>query len=138
MDVSSHKSSVADFEKLTGLAGIGKPVGYKMKASVHGDGIIGIDFSTEGEITQQDIDDYARAVWDLCRKVSKNPPYNYNDEPLKSFDDARKKQSEPYFHYLWYYNTSEYRFRTAIYAEKDKSEDAMRLRLFLEYRPLKK
>ena len=103
----------------------------------HSNSTEGIDFVTEGEITQQAIDDYARAFWDLSKKVSKVPLYNYKNEPLKSFDEARK-QGEKHNNYLWYYSTAEYRCRTSVYAEKSSSTDEMQLRLLVEYNPLKK
>jgi hypothetical protein len=127
----------AEFLEVTGLKGIGKPVGYKFKGLGWGESIYTLNFLPEGEISQQDIDNYARAVWDLCSKVSKKPLFNWKDEPLKSFDDARR-QNEPYNAYLWYYTSDNYRMRTTVIAEKNRISEEIEFEVKFEYSLLNK
>jgi hypothetical protein len=139
-------SRYAEFLEITGLKGIGKPVGYKFRGLSHGDGVYSLDFLPEGDVKQQDIDDYALAVWDLCSKVTKAPLFKplfnnnqFEDTPLKSCNDARAKNVpyNGYDGYLWYYTTSDRRIRTSFVAEKNIS-DEMVFEVKFEHRLLEK
>jgi hypothetical protein len=137
-DESEAKSAyLDDFYEVTGLKGIGKPVGYKFKGVGHSATVLTLDFIPEGDIKQQDIDDYARALWDLCSKVTKKPLYNWKNEPLKSFDDARREAGQ-FFGYLWYYNTADRRLRTTVVVEKNNTTDEMEFEVKFEHKLLEK
>ena len=99
-----------------GLENLGKPYGTVREQLVYDDEekIWRISFDLDEEITQNLVDSYAQAVWDVCAETGDDRPQSSSGYHYDGPWEAERRQ-EPLNYYIWYYHDGDKKFRVGLY-----------------------